>query len=162
VIRVILLLAVYIEILLAVSAVMNETPPLESVQMSVVIAGLVPNGLFLAIAVAYAIGAVRIAGRGALVQQSNAIESLRNVDPPRPRPTGASPPPAPPLPAPRGSVGGFPATTRPAPPPAIARPRHSARRWQASPAPCWRKRRSPRSGNGAAWRSTRARHRACM
>src|SRR5262249_35997657 len=43
VIRVILLLAVYIEILLAVSAVMNETPPLESVQMSVVIAGLVPN-----------------------------------------------------------------------------------------------------------------------
>ncbi len=80
VIRVILLLAVYIEILLAVSAVMNETPPLESVQMSVVIAGLVPNGLFLAIAVAYAIGAVRIAGQGALVQQSNAIESLSNVD----------------------------------------------------------------------------------
>ena len=41
--------------------------------------GLVPNGLFLSITLAYALGAVRIIKYGALVQQSNAIESLSNV-----------------------------------------------------------------------------------
>jgi magnesium-transporting ATPase (P-type) len=39
----------------------------------------VPNGLFLSITLAYALGAVRIIKYGALVQQSNAIESLSNV-----------------------------------------------------------------------------------
>ncbi len=34
----------------------------------------------LAIAVAYALGAVRMAGKGALIQQSNAVESLSHVD----------------------------------------------------------------------------------
>ncbi|GIW06043.1 MAG: cation transporter E1-E2 family ATPase [Dehalococcoidia bacterium] len=80
VVRVLLLIVVYFEILLVVNAVLAEIPVLQSVQASVVIFGLVPNGLFLAIAVAYAAGAVRIAGRGALVQQANAIESLSNVD----------------------------------------------------------------------------------
>jgi cation-transporting ATPase E len=80
VIRVIVLLAVYIEILLVASSLVQNTGLVESVQMSVVIAGLVPNGLFLAIAVAYAMGALRIVGHGALVQQSNAIESLSHVD----------------------------------------------------------------------------------
>ena len=42
--------------------------------------GLVPNGLFVSIAIAYALGAVRIIRFGALVQQANAIESLSNVD----------------------------------------------------------------------------------
>jgi len=41
---------------------------------------LVPNGLFLSIAVAYALAAVRIVRHGVLVQQSNAIESLSEVD----------------------------------------------------------------------------------
>ena len=49
-------------------------------QNSVVVVGLVPQGLFLSIAVAYALGAVRVAGQAILVQQSNAIESLSNVD----------------------------------------------------------------------------------
>lgn len=80
VIRVFILVVVYFEILLAASAFVNEISIVESVKMSVVLAGLVPNGLFLAIAVAYALGAVRIARQGALVQQSNAIESLSNVD----------------------------------------------------------------------------------
>ena len=80
VLRLILLAAVYFEVLMAVSALVNRTPLVESVRMSVVIIGLVPNGLFVTIAVAYALGAVRIAGKGALVQQSNAIESLSNVD----------------------------------------------------------------------------------
>lgn len=80
VVRVLLLTVVYFEILLVVNAVLSGISFLESVQAAVVIFGLVPNGLFLAIAVAYAAGAVRIAGRGALVQQANAIESLANVE----------------------------------------------------------------------------------
>ncbi|HLI28433.1 MAG TPA: HAD-IC family P-type ATPase [Chloroflexota bacterium] len=80
VIRVILLIAVYLEILSVVGALLQGAPVVDSVKVAVVIAGLVPNGLFIAIAVAYALGALRIAGHGALVQQSNAIESLSNVD----------------------------------------------------------------------------------
>ncbi len=80
VIRILLLISVYIEFMLAVRDIMSQVAIAESVQIAVVVAGLVPNGLFVAIALAYALGAVRIAGKGALVQQSNAVESLSNVD----------------------------------------------------------------------------------
>src|SRR5205085_8970665 len=66
VIRVLILVVAYFEILLSVSSYFNDVPIVESVKMSVVIAGLVPNGLFLAIAVAYSLGALRIARQGAL------------------------------------------------------------------------------------------------
>ncbi|MCZ2099481.1 MAG: hypothetical protein LC121_25110 [Anaerolineae bacterium] len=55
-------------------------PALRSVQMAAVIAGLVPNGLFFMVIVAYALGALRIVQRGALIQQSNSVESLSNVN----------------------------------------------------------------------------------
>ena len=58
----------------------NTITFVEFVQRSVVIVGIVPIGLILAIAVAYTLGAVRIVRKGALVQQANAIESLSNVD----------------------------------------------------------------------------------
>jgi len=45
-----------------------------------VITGQIPYGLFLMIIVAYALGAVQVARRGALVQQINAIEALSYVD----------------------------------------------------------------------------------
>ena len=80
VIRILLLTAVYFEFMLLVSSLINDVPFVESVKMSVVIAGLVPNGLFVAISLSYALAAVRIAGKGALVQQSNAVESLSNVN----------------------------------------------------------------------------------
>jgi cation-transporting ATPase E len=80
VLRVLLLVAVYLELLLAIRTILDKIPLVDSVKMSVVIIGLVPNGLFLAISLAYAMGAVRIAGKGALIQQSNAVESLSNVD----------------------------------------------------------------------------------
>jgi cation-transporting P-type ATPase E len=79
-VRVILVLAAVMEMLLVVAALVEEIPIIEGIKISVVIAGLVPNGLFLAIALAYAMGALRIARRGALVQQANAVESLSNVD----------------------------------------------------------------------------------
>ncbi|HEX9018268.1 MAG TPA: HAD-IC family P-type ATPase, partial [Anaerolineaceae bacterium] len=80
VIRVLLVIAVYFELLLFMNALINSFTLVESVTMSVVIASLVPNGLFVAIAISYTMGAVRIARRGALVQQANAVESLSNVD----------------------------------------------------------------------------------
>jgi cation-transporting ATPase E len=80
VIRVLVLMASFFGILLVTGAIVSDIPLVQSVQMAAVIAGLVPNGLFMAITLAYAIGAVRIATRGALVQQANAVESLSNVD----------------------------------------------------------------------------------
>ncbi len=80
VVRVLLLIAGYLELLLVITALVDKLPFVEAVRSSVVVIGLVPNGLFLAIATAYALGAVRIARQGALVQQANAMESLANVD----------------------------------------------------------------------------------
>ncbi len=58
----------------------QHLPWVETIQATTVIVGLVPNSLILAIVLAYALGAVRMAGRGALIQESNAVESLSNVD----------------------------------------------------------------------------------
>ncbi len=80
VIRIMLLIVIYLQLLLAFNALVKVVPFRESVGQATILAGLVPNGLFLSIAVAYALGAVRILRYGALVQQANAIESLSNVD----------------------------------------------------------------------------------
>jgi cation-transporting ATPase E len=53
---------------------------LRVVQITAVLSGLVPYGLFFLIALAYTAGAVRIGQQGALVQQVNAVESVSNVD----------------------------------------------------------------------------------
>ncbi|MFC7274578.1 HAD-IC family P-type ATPase [Paractinoplanes rhizophilus] len=53
---------------------------LRVVQMTAVLSGLVPYGLFFLIALAYTAGAAAIARSGALVQQVNAVESVSNVD----------------------------------------------------------------------------------
>jgi cation-transporting ATPase E len=58
----------------------QHLPWVETVQATTVIVGLVPNSLILAIVLAYALGAVRMAGKGALIQEANAVESLSNVD----------------------------------------------------------------------------------
>ena len=79
-IRLTLLVAAFLMVVLTISAVAWRDPFVELVQRLVVVIGLVPQGLLLAIVVAYALGAMRVAGQGALVQQSNAIESLSHVD----------------------------------------------------------------------------------
>ena len=58
----------------------RDLPFVETVRLSTVVIALVPNGLILSIALAYALGAIRMAGQGTLVQQANAVESLSNVD----------------------------------------------------------------------------------
>jgi cation-transporting ATPase E len=80
VVRVSLAVVVVFEVLVALANVFDQAPVVESVRMAIVIAGLIPNGLFLAVAVAYAMGALRMAGKGALVQQANAVESLSHID----------------------------------------------------------------------------------
>ena len=80
VVRVVLAIVVYMEILLVVRGVVQAAKVGDVVADATLLAGLVPNGLFVSIAVAYALGAIRIIRFGALVQQSNAIESLSHVD----------------------------------------------------------------------------------
>ena len=77
--RLLMLLALFIGFLILISAILASAPFMRQVQMAAVIAGLVPNGLFFMVVLAYAMGALRIAQQGALVQQSNAVESLSNV-----------------------------------------------------------------------------------
>ncbi len=52
----------------------------NAVRTVAVVISLVPQGLALILTVTYALGAVRVAGKGALLQQANAIESLSHVD----------------------------------------------------------------------------------
>jgi cation-transporting ATPase E len=80
VVRIALLIVLYVELLLIIKSVLQRINLAESVENATIVAALVPNGLFLSIAIAYALGAVRILRFGALVQQSNAIESLSHVD----------------------------------------------------------------------------------
>ena len=79
VIRLLMLIALFLGFLLGVSAFLSDIPLMRGVQIATVVAGLVPNGLFFMVIVAYAIGAMRIVGRGALIQQANSVESLSNV-----------------------------------------------------------------------------------
>ncbi len=80
VIRVALAVVVYLEIVLLLNNLLKLVGAGQTVGEAALLVGLVPNGLFVSIAIAYALGAVRIIRYGALVQQSNAIESLSNVD----------------------------------------------------------------------------------
>jgi cation-transporting P-type ATPase E len=78
--RLAVLIVGYLEFLLLIRSVLEGTDLASNVQNATIVAGLVPNGLFLSISVAYALAAVRIVRQGVLVQQSNAVESLSNVD----------------------------------------------------------------------------------
>jgi cation-transporting ATPase E len=79
-VRVFLLIVLFIEVVLVLNAFVQTRSLVESVQGATAAAGLIPNGLFLSISVAYAISALRILKFGVLVQRSNAIESLSNID----------------------------------------------------------------------------------
>ena len=80
IIRVLLLVAILLEVLLIASSLVSIIPVVETVRMAMVIISIVPNGLFLSISVAYALGSVRMAGKGVLAQKFNAIESMSHID----------------------------------------------------------------------------------
>lgn len=73
-------LAGYLVAVIFIFTMLDDVPLVASVSAATVVVGLVPNSLLLAIAVAYALSAVRLARQGVLVQQANAVESLSNVD----------------------------------------------------------------------------------
>src|SRR5512142_225631 len=79
VLRLLLLLAGFLGGVELIGAIVSALPFMRQVQMAAVIAGLIPNGLFFMVILSYAMGALRIARLGALVQQANAVESLSNV-----------------------------------------------------------------------------------
>ena len=80
IIRILVLLVTALGILLGISFLVKGLPLVEGVQMAAVIVALVPQGLFFMTTVAYAMGALRVAGKGALIQELNAVESTSYVN----------------------------------------------------------------------------------
>jgi cation-transporting ATPase E len=80
VVRLVMLLVALMSATILFQAALEGFTLVRVVQTTAVLSGLVPYGLFFLVAVAYTLGAARSSGRGALVQQVNAVESLSNVD----------------------------------------------------------------------------------
>ena len=80
IIRILVLLAADLGLLLAIAFMLQDVPLVEGVRVAAVIVALVPQGLFFMTTVAYAMGALRMAGQGALIQQANAVESISHVN----------------------------------------------------------------------------------
>ncbi|MGY1917193.1 HAD-IC family P-type ATPase [Blastococcus sp. SYSU DS0973] len=80
VIRLVMLLVALMSATILLQAALEGFSLVRTVQTTAVLSGLVPYGLFFLVAAAYAAGAARTAGRGALVQRVNAVESTSNVD----------------------------------------------------------------------------------
>ena len=80
VVRLVMVLVGLMSVTILAQAALEGFSLVRTVQTTAVLSGLVPYGLFFLVAVAYTVGAARSAGRGALVQQVNAVESLSNVD----------------------------------------------------------------------------------
>lgn len=79
-IRLLLGVAILLGLITLLRMMLGVTSITSGVQNLAVIVGLVPIGLYFMITLSYALGAVRIAEQSALVQQSNAVESISNVD----------------------------------------------------------------------------------
>lgn len=80
VVRLVIALTVLMSGAILAQALLEGLTLVRVVQITAVLSGLVPYGLFFLIALAYTAGAGRISGCGALVQQVNAVESVSNVD----------------------------------------------------------------------------------
>jgi cation-transporting ATPase E len=80
IIRILVLVVAPLGVLLGISHAMRAIPLVESVRAAAVVVALIPQGLFFMTTVAYAMGIVRVAGKGALIQEANAVESISNVD----------------------------------------------------------------------------------
>ncbi len=80
VVRLVMLLVALMSATILLQAALEGLTLVRVVQTTAVLSGLVPYGLFFLVAVAYTVGAARTAGRGALVQRVNAVESVSNVD----------------------------------------------------------------------------------
>ncbi len=80
VVRLVMLLVALMSATIFLQSALEGFSLVRLVQTTAVLSGLVPYGLFFLVAVAYTVGAAKSAGRGALVQRVNAVESVSNVD----------------------------------------------------------------------------------
>lgn len=80
IIRLLLGMVIILGLITVLRMILGVTPFTTGIQNMAVIVGLVPIGLYFMITLTYALGAVRIAEQSALVQQSNAVESISHVD----------------------------------------------------------------------------------
>ncbi|MDQ2651953.1 MAG: HAD-IC family P-type ATPase, partial [Chloroflexota bacterium] len=80
IVRLLLVLASFFLVTILLGSLIWDYPVEDTILAAAVVLGIVPSGLFLMIVVTYSMGAVRLANRDALVQGSNAVESLSNVD----------------------------------------------------------------------------------
>jgi cation-transporting P-type ATPase E len=79
--RLLLVVMAPLALVLTAALYLHHTPFRESAQTATAgLVSIIPEGLVLLASVTFAAGAVRIARRGALAQQLNAIESLASVD----------------------------------------------------------------------------------
>jgi cation-transporting P-type ATPase E len=80
IIRLLVLISIYLQVLIFFSGVFGQNNSLaDIVGRAGVIIGIVPNGLFLMVTLAYSLGAIRISNKKILIQELNAVESLSNV-----------------------------------------------------------------------------------
>ena len=80
IVRAVMFTVALLSVTILVQAALLDLALLQMVKDAAVLSGLIPYGLFLLVAVAYATGAATVAGRGALVQRVSAVEALSNVD----------------------------------------------------------------------------------
>ncbi|MBI1277312.1 MAG: HAD-IC family P-type ATPase [Anaerolineaceae bacterium] len=80
IVQLLVMVTLLIGTLFGLAALVISQPLTESARIAAVIAGLIPNGLFFMTTIAYGMGAVRMAGQGALIQHANAVESMSNVN----------------------------------------------------------------------------------
>jgi cation-transporting ATPase E len=79
IVRIVGVVCVILGGLLYARAAYVDMPAVERVQILAVIIGTIPQGLIFLVTLSYALGALRLAGQGVLVQQNNAVESLSNI-----------------------------------------------------------------------------------
>lgn len=80
IIRVLVVLVTFLGVLLGVSTLLSGVPLVEYIRIGAVIVALVPQGLFFMTTTSYAMGMLRVAAKGALIQEANAVESTSHVD----------------------------------------------------------------------------------
>ncbi len=80
IVRLLLAIAGTFAVMLLIFSAVWDFPIREIALAAAVILGIVPAGLFLMVTVTYAMAAIRLANRDALIQQMNAVESLSHVN----------------------------------------------------------------------------------
>ena len=80
IVQLLVMITMLIGTLFGLAALVTSQPLTETARIAAVITGLIPNGLFFMTTIAYGMGAVRMAGQGALIQHANAVESMSNVN----------------------------------------------------------------------------------